>query len=232
MSEHTPETRVRTTDRPKTSSAFGPRSTVARRLGAGLLALPLAGVVYAGVSHASAPGSDQARNVADVGPAAVAPAGPAKGPSDGSGDESAKRKAYQRFFAEGYDLADAQKLAEVWNIDAQDAKIKAGQKLLDAGAGSTLITDGNNVGDVVKGDGGSSDRPAAHDEAQDRRAYEQFFAEGYDLADAQKLAEVWNIDAQDAKIKAGQKLLDAGAGSTLITDGDHVGDVSRGDGGS
>jgi hypothetical protein len=238
-----------------TSSAFGPAGQVARRVGVGLLALSSVGVVYAGMSHASGPVDNQVRTTAGAG----SPLKVAEGQAPIT-DEAQKRKAYDRFFAEGYDLAYAEKLAGVWQIDPQDAKIKGGQKLLDAGPGSTLITDGDNVGDVIKDDGSRSSRSsqsdsagdgqvstsessrssqsshseskdgqvstsessqsdsstsessddgwgASDDEAQKRAAYDRFFAEGYDLADAEKLAGIWQIDPQDAKIKAGQKLL-------------------------
>jgi hypothetical protein len=196
-----------------TPSAFRPRSNAARRLGVGLLALSSIGVATAAAGCGSdSTGSASAQSSSAGAPSSPSPSSEAQ---ETPNDEVQKRKAYDRFFFEGYDLADAEKLAKIWQIDPEDAKIKAGQKLLDAGPGSTLITDGDNIGDVIKGEGpgpapsASDDAGGAGDtEAQKRKAYQEFLSEGYDLADAQKLAKIWQIDPEDAKIKAGQKLLD------------------------
>jgi len=49
---------------------------------------------------------------------------PSEHPTPSAGDAETK------FFAAGYDYADAEKLAQIWKIDTYSAKVKAGQDLL------------------------------------------------------------------------------------------------------
>jgi hypothetical protein len=124
---------------------------------------------------------------ANTSPAAAAP-------------ESQLNREREAFFAAGYDLADAEKLAALWKMSARPndlsaVKAEAGRRLL---AGETLPVKPN---------------PAAVADAKDTHAVSAFFAAGYDYQDAQKLAALWKIsDTYQVKIIAGEKLL---AGGTL-----------------
>jgi len=108
------------------------------------------------------------------------------------------------FFSAGYTYDDAVELAQLWKIsDPYQAKIDAGQKLLDGVAlpiapssqptASTVVTSSSNAASTA-----------------DLNAY---FAAGYTYEDALGLAQLWKIsDPYQAKIDAGQKLI---AGETL-----------------
>ncbi|MGX6607418.1 hypothetical protein ACWKSP_35625 [Micromonosporaceae bacterium Da 78-11] len=104
--------------------------------------------------------------------------------------------AYAAFFGAGYVWDDAVRLAKLWKIkDPSDAKVTAGKKLA---AGQTLPF---------------KPKPANVKQAKENKAVDKFFAAGYDVADAVKLAKLWKTaDAYQAKIVAGKKLL---AGQTL-----------------
>ncbi|BCJ40841.1 hypothetical protein GCM10010168_48600 [Actinoplanes ianthinogenes] len=102
-----------------------------------------------------------------------------------------------KFFSAGYDYDDAVKLAKLWKLKTPyDAKVEGGKRLL---AGQTLPG--------VKPD------PAAAKEYRESMQAEAFFAAGYDVDDAIKLAKIWKLKtAWDAKVLGGKKLL---AGQTL-----------------
>lgn len=99
--------------------------------------------------------------------------------------------ALNAFFEAGYSYNDAVKLAHLWKIKtATDAKVVAGQKLLD---GKKL---------PIKP---SPSAPSTGD--KDSAAVEAFFNAGYDYADAVELAKLWHSDPYQAKVAGGQKLL-------------------------
>ena len=111
--------------------------------------------------------------------------------------EADLQKAWDAYFAAGYDYEDAEKLAVLWKSTDQIGNIKAeaGRRLL---AGETLpfVATPNDPEPEVTAD------PKA--EAR-LRAY---FAAGYDWDDAVKLARIWKLDdPSDAKIKGGKLLL-------------------------
>ena len=136
-----------------------------------------------------------------VQPAASATKGPATLPSAAPDAQdpmftSADQKARDKYFAAGYDLDEAEELAKIWKIrNLDDVKIKAGQLLLN-GKKLPVRPPASSVSDA-----------AAEAQAQ------AFFEKGYDVDDAQRLAELWKLpSAFDAKVAAGKKIL---AGETL-----------------
>jgi hypothetical protein len=100
------------------------------------------------------------------------------------------------FFDEGYVWEDAQRLAEIWNLDEPgEAKAEAGKRLL---AGKRLPIE---------------PKPANVAAALEGKRVNKFFAAGYDYDDAVKLADMWKLDsAYDAKVEGGKRLL---GGDTL-----------------
>jgi hypothetical protein len=99
--------------------------------------------------------------------------------------------ARQAFFNNGFGYDDAVVLADVWSIDAWDAKANAGHKLLD-GLALPFGDDGDLVG-----------APA------EEQALDAYFAAGYGYEDAELLARMWNSedDVYGTKVKAGHALL-------------------------
>jgi hypothetical protein len=106
--------------------------------------------------------------------------------------------AMDAFWNAGYDYADAQQLAQIWNeTDITQVKAEAGQKLED---GQTL---------PIQPSGG----PVTPVSNADAAAVNAFFDAGYTYDDAVTLAQTWNTaDAYHAKIEGGQKIE---AGQTL-----------------
>lgn len=78
----------------------------------------------------------------------------------------------------------ADRLAASWKVSKQAAKAKAGALAL-----------------------ANKPVPLQHPTPSAGDAAAAFFGAGYDYADAEKLAQLWKIDAYSAKIKAGQDLL-------------------------
>lgn len=105
-------------------------------------------------------------------------------------------KRVEKFFEAGYGWDEAEKLAKMWKIaDPSDAKAEAGKRLL---AGETL---------PVKPD------PKRLEEAKRSKLAGVFWDAGYDGDDAQKLADLWNLDdSYEAKVEAGRRIQ---AGETL-----------------
>jgi hypothetical protein len=106
-----------------------------------------------------------------------------------------QKRDLDAYFAAGYDLASAEKLAKIWQLSTKPAeldvtKVEAGRRLL---AGENLPVRPN---------------PANVEDAKKTRAAEAFFAAGYDIADAKRLARLWKTDdAYGAKVLGGQKIL-------------------------
>jgi hypothetical protein len=121
---------------------------------------------------------------------------PAAAPSSAPTEEELQ-KAWDAYFAAGYDYDDAEKLAKLWNSTAEigDVKAEAGRRLL-AGETLPIVATPDDPAPEVSVD------PKV--EAQ-LRAY---FAAGYDWNDAEKLAEIWKLDdPSDAKVKGGRLIL-------------------------
>ncbi len=108
----------------------------------------------------------------------------------------AEVKQYGAFFGAGYVWADAEKLAAIWKLDdAPAAKIEAGKRLL-AGQDLPIKPKKANVAAAL----------------ETKRA-DAFFAKGYDVSDAVKLADLWNLkEPWQAKVEGGKRIL---AGQTL-----------------
>lgn len=155
-------------------------------------------VACAGGAMAVAPGSPVSRTIsgalqsigwqaasepvaaADV--AAATPVDPAQEPTS---DPS------EALWEAGYTWGDAQHLAELWGLDMMEAKARAGQALLD---GQPLPL-----------------TPGTYPEAgadPDSVAADAFFRAGYTYEDAAQLAELWEIETWETKIRAGQAILD------------------------
>jgi hypothetical protein len=108
----------------------------------------------------------------------------------------AERKAREKYFASGYGLDEAEKLSKLWkNDDITAVKTLAGQRLLD---GRKLPV---------------QPPEQAVEDARDSERARAFFAEGYDVDDAAKLAELWRLPSpHDAKVEGGKRIM---AGESL-----------------
>lgn len=100
-------------------------------------------------------------------------------------------QALDAYFAAGYGYEDAELLARMWNTedDVYGTKVKAGRALLDQ------LDLGVEPGDTAW-------------TVDETAAVTAFVSHGFDWADAEELADVWSLDAWDAKVNAGHKLLD------------------------
>jgi hypothetical protein len=160
-----------------------------RRRGAAAAGGVVVGVgLVAGI--ANLPGVLHARPT--IAPATHPPAASAS-PSLNAQDIQRAKDAYTEA---GYDAADAQNLARLWNMpdDVTQVKVEAGQKLL---AGQKLPIPAST--------------PTV--DPHDAVALQAFIAGGYDYDDANELAKLWKLsDPQQAKVEAGKWLL---AGKTL-----------------
>jgi hypothetical protein len=102
--------------------------------------------------------------------------------ADATTPDPGARAALSAFVDAGYTYDDAVRLAQVWKLaDPSDAKVKGGAKLE---AGQPLPFP-----------------PAG-------AAQQKFWDAGYDLTDAERLAQLWHVSVDKAKAEAGQKLLD------------------------
>ncbi|GIF25856.1 hypothetical protein BJ973_003130 [Actinoplanes tereljensis] len=161
--------------------------------GAALAAVAVAGVV---TLPNLLPGN--ARNTSTVSyPAGAVPtsAAPSTVPSLSPAD---LERGWAAYFAAGYDYDDALRIAELWNVPANNVgniKAAAGLRLL-AGEALPFPATPNDPEPTVSVD------PAA--EAQ----LAAFFGAGYTWDEAVKLAKLWHLsDPSDAKYAAGKKLL-------------------------
>jgi hypothetical protein len=100
---------------------------------------------------------------------------------------NAMSPALTAYFNAGYDYNDAQQLASAWHeTDIDHVKAQAGQQLLD--------------GDKLPVPPSGPPAPPTN------LAVSTFFADGYDINDAIKLASLWNVSTYHAKIEGGKKL--------------------------
>lgn len=102
------------------------------------------------------------------------------------------REQHDAFWGAEYTAGDLETLRDLWNVDALEAKARAGQMILD---GERLPLAPGASGPVEEG-------PYPGPEAQDalREA-------GITYEDAQQLAELWQVDTDEAKARAGDMLL-------------------------
>lgn len=107
-----------------------------------------------------------------------------------------KSQEMAAYFDAGYDYANAEDLAQLWNEGVYQAKADGGERLLD---GQTLPVKPN-------------EDPVSPTQSQDDSAVNAFFAAGYTYNDAVTLGAIWNESSYAAKGDGGQKLLN---GDTL-----------------
>lgn len=104
-------------------------------------------------------------------------------------------KDLKAYFEAGYELDDSKKLAAIWGLSAESdnlesVKAEAGRRLL---AGEKLPVPAH---------------PVTVLEQKQQKATQKFFAAGYDVTDAERLARLWNTaDVHEAKVLGGEKLL-------------------------
>jgi hypothetical protein len=121
---------------------------------------------------------------------------PAAAPSSAPSEEDLQ-KAWDAYFAAGYDYDDAVKLAAIWNSSEEigNVKAEAGRRLL---AGETLP--------VVATP--NSPEPETEVDPAEAKRVSAYFAAGYDWDDAVKLAKLWKLsDPYQAKVEGGKRLL-------------------------
>ncbi|WP_315099184.1 hypothetical protein [uncultured Cellulomonas sp.] len=99
---------------------------------------------------------------------------------------------YQAFWGAGYSAENVEELGALWNLDATDAKARAGQ----------LILDGQQV--PVTPSGGET-APTVEITAEQLDA---FFGAGYTGEDVDALAALWQTEFSETKARAGQMILD------------------------
>ncbi|MCA2218964.1 hypothetical protein [Jidongwangia harbinensis] len=134
-----------------------------------------------------------------VAPAAAPSAAPSVSPLGPGADPN--QREYDAFFAAGYDYGDAEQLAKIWKSKEEigQVKIEAGRRLL---AGETLPVR------PTPDDNDSGGEEVEVDPVEEAR-YRAYFEAGYVYEDAERLAELWNLDdPSKAKVEAGKKLLD------------------------
>jgi hypothetical protein len=125
----------------------------------------------------------------------VSPTGNPSTPSTPDPSASADDAALTAFFDAGYNWDDAVHLAKIWHLsDPSDAKVKAGKKIE---AHESLPF---------------KPKPANVKAVKEEAAAEKFFAAGYGIPQAEKLAKIWHVSTYQAKVKGGELLL---AGKTL-----------------
>jgi hypothetical protein len=100
------------------------------------------------------------------------------------------REQHDAFWGAEYTAEDLEALRDLWNVDALEAKARAGQMILD---GETV---------PVAASGPVEDVPYLELDAQ-----EALLEAGITYEDAEQLAELWQIDPVEAKVRAGDMLL-------------------------
>jgi hypothetical protein len=173
-----------------------PRRPRALRLVAVGLAATTLGVAGAGIAVATRPASAFA--------AAVEDAVQAVGIDWSAMPAGYTREQYTAFWDAGYQSEDVDALAQLWAVDATEAKARAGQLLLDGRPVPVAAsgTPGNHVANPAA--------PAPADEVTAQ--IQAYFDAGYTGTEAEALAALWQTDFAEAKARAGQLLLD---GQTL-----------------
>ncbi|WP_423463906.1 hypothetical protein ACO229_04305 [Promicromonospora sp. MS192] len=104
------------------------------------------------------------------------------------------REQHDAFWGAEYTAADLEDLRELWHVDALEAKARAGQMILD---GEKLP--------VAPGGTAADGSPVPYLDEAEEEAYREA---GYTFEDAERLAELWRVDAYEAKARAAEMLLD------------------------
>ncbi len=171
-------------------------STRKRLVAAGVVATALTvagtGVAMAanGSRAAAADDPTAADPIAVEAPAAEEPAD-GTAPDDPTGGLTEEQSV--ALWDAGYTPEDLDALAELWGTEAMETKSRLGQMLLDGV--EVPVAPGSTPSDVPGVD-----------------QYRALWNAGYTYEDAAALAELWGLDTSDAKLRAGQALLD---GETL-----------------
>lgn len=102
-----------------------------------------------------------------------------------------------------YGLEEIEQLSDLWQTDLITTKARAGQMLLD-GEVPPLPTDGAPLADDEIP---WEDIPVEPADPEDV-ALDAFWDAGYTLEDADALTRLWHVDPTEAKVRAGQLLVD------------------------
>ena len=178
--------------KPLASTTRSPRRTAAIGVVAATLTVGATGAAYALAQNAASP--DTGRVTAGAPVAADEPALPAepdRTPAPVPGEEEYTQERADAFWGAGYEMEDADALAELWQVPLLEAKGRAGQMLLD---GQT----------VPVAPGSSLD--LSNPETLARLDATAYWDAGYTAEDGAALAALWSVDVFEAKATAGQML--------------------------
>jgi hypothetical protein len=100
------------------------------------------------------------------------------------------REQYEAFWDAGFTPEDVDALEDLWQTDVTATKARAGQMILD--------------GDPLPVSPGSTVPVPGADDA----AFDAFWDAGYTFEDAERLAELWQVEVAESKVRAGQMVLD------------------------
>jgi hypothetical protein len=103
------------------------------------------------------------------------------------------REQHDAFWGAEYTAGDLDTLSDLWDVGYLETKARAGQMILD---GETLPVEA----------GASGPDPEVH--SLDPAAQDAFREAGYTVEDAERLAELWQVDMYEAKARAADMLLD------------------------
>ncbi|MBI9115408.1 hypothetical protein [Sanguibacter suaedae] len=103
------------------------------------------------------------------------------------------REQYEAFWDAGFTPEDVEALEDLWQTDVTATKARAGQMILD--------------GDPLPVSPGSTVPVRGVDDA----AFDAFWDAGYTFEDAERLAELWQVEVAESKVRAGQMVLDGQA---------------------
>ncbi|NKY40401.1 hypothetical protein [Cellulomonas septica] len=177
--------------KPLASTTRSPRRTAAIGVVAATLTVGATGAAYALAQNARTPESSvvAAGSPTDPPVPQVVRATPPPLP----GEEEYTQERADAFWGAGYQMEDADALAELWQVSLLEAKGRAGQLLLD----------GQPVPIAPWGslDPDDPDTVARHQ-------LDAYWAAGYDGDDGEALAALWSVDIIQAKMTAGQMLRD------------------------
>lgn len=157
-------------------------------------------MILDGKSLPTALGEDPAAPTDPTAPADPAPPTPV--PAAPPTDLEYKQEHFQALEIAGYSIYDEMLLSEMWALELDEAKARAGQMLLD---GLTLP--------ILPGAGDYLAEPGA-------LAAEAYWDAGYTDVEAMELAELWDVDLYEAKARAGQMILDGQVPPVLPVEGD------------
>ncbi|MEL7329889.1 MAG: hypothetical protein AAGJ69_08625 [Cyanobacteria bacterium J06559_1] len=115
----------------------------------------------------------------------------------------AKRQVY---FESDYSYADAELLADYWEMDVYDAKVRIGDKLMndDGLLLDSLLADFRQM---AHESGATQPRPEVLLDPNYQRQRQAYFDSDYSFNDATLLADFWGIHIDEAKARMGRKIL-------------------------